>query len=1195
MSLSIGSYSSRRRQFCALGLKDYLDGGILFSSRVKRSIPLKTTKTSNFGLRRKHRGRLLGAVGGLLLLSSGPSFGGSATWSSSPTSIFWQNPANWSPMTVPSSFSGTDVATFGATTVTTPTLDPSVDSIITGGIVFLANAPAYTITAGQGTVLQVFGAGITNNSGIAQNFVVSGNTPGSDGVLSISHGTVGSLVFITNEGSASSNLTAGITEFLNASSAGHVVIVNSATRGSGGSSGGTYFYDNSTAGNGVFINMGGAVSGAVSGFVSFEQSASAGNGTFINNGGAASGAYGGVIYLSGSSSGGNGVFINNGGTASGAAGSIMYFGTATNPTNVTLDNATLIANGGTGGGLGATIFIQGYFPTASTARIAVFGNGYVDISNVTNSSLVLGSIGSVTVGSIEGSGNVYLGANNLTTGNNNLSTTFSGVIQGGQSGGSGIGGSLTKIGSGVLTLRGVNSYTGGTLITGGLINFNSLANFGTGPITLNGGGLQWAPGTTTDVSGKLAPFGPNGATFDTNGNNVALAGPLSGPGSLIKAGAGILILSGTNTYSGGTLITGGLIRLNSLANLGSGSVTLNGGGLQWAPGMTTDISSRLGPIGPNGATFDTNGIDVAFAFPLSGSGGLTKTGAGSLTLSAANLYAGDTVVNAGTLYVDGSIASLNTIIQAGAILGGHGVLGGNLNNGGVVSPGNSPGTLTVNGNFTQASSGILLIQVAGLAPTQHDLLQVGGVARLGGALQLQRLNGFTFHLGDKLTFLSARGGVSGEFAAVANPFVTDTLIGVNVVYLSNSVELEGEQIPFESLPGLTPNQRAIADTLDASYLDPRNEKLISRLDNESPAKVLLDLDRISPEALTSIFQIAASETRAQTASLQRRLEELQAGSNGFSASGFSINGAAPGSSGPLGDPGLLQGPDGKSGKMALTPAPGNRWGVFVTGSGEWANVDDTNNSRGYDIINSGFTIGVDYKLTDHFAVGLACGYDHSSADLTLGSRVTVDAAKLTLYSTYFTGKGFYIDAAVQGGYDGYSTHRTALEGSANANPDGGEFSAIFGTGYDWKIRGITLGPTAYFGYSYFGLDRFGERGSLAPLDFSSQHQDSITSTFGAKASCDWKLGGIVVRPEIRMGWQHEYGDATFALDSQLASGAGPEFQVHGPATGRDSLLVGAGFAVQLNERASAYVYYDGELARTNYRANVVSGGFRLEF
>src|SRR5262249_16225657 len=95
--------------------------------------------------------------------------------------------------------------------------------------------------------------------------------------------------------------------------------------------------------------------------------------------------------------------------------------------------------------------------------VEIFDNGGLDISGHAAPPAP-----GVTIGSIEGNGNVFLGANNLTVGSNNLSTLFSGVIHdGGPSGGTG--GSLTKIGTGTLTLRGRNTYTGTTFVNDGTL------------------------------------------------------------------------------------------------------------------------------------------------------------------------------------------------------------------------------------------------------------------------------------------------------------------------------------------------------------------------------------------------------------------------------------------------------------------------------------------------------------------------------------------------------------------------------------------------------------------------------------------------------------------------------------------------------------------------------------------------------
>jgi outer membrane autotransporter protein len=98
-----------------------------------------------------------------------------------------------------------------------------------------------------------------------------------------------------------------------------------------------------------------------------------------------------------------------------------------------------------------------------------------------------------------------------------------------------------------------------------------------------------------------------------------------------------------------------------------------------------------------------------------------------------------------------------------------------------------------------------------------------------------------------------------------------------------------------------------------------------------------------------------------------------------------------------------------------------------------------------------------------------------------------------------------------------------------------------------------------------------------------------------KASYDWKVGRVIIKPEISFAWQHEYGDQAYSIISSFASGAGNSFTVNGPQIGRDSLLVGAGAAALLSDRISIYAYYDGEFGRTNYQSSSVSAGVRVTF
>ncbi|OYW17967.1 MAG: hypothetical protein B7Z52_05860 [Burkholderiales bacterium 12-64-5] len=177
----------------------------------------------------------------------------------------------------------------------------------------------------------------------------------------------------------------------------------------------------------------------------FFDNSTAANGIFTSNGGTVSGALGGVTAFSGSSQAASGQFTANGGTTTGADGGVTFF------TNFsTAASATLIANGGTGGGNGGIIWFRENATASAATIVKVYGNGRLEMSQLTPAGL--------TIGSLEGDGNVFLGSKKLTLGGGDQSTTFSGVMQDGGIGG-GSGGSLAKEGTGSLTLSGTNTYT----------------------------------------------------------------------------------------------------------------------------------------------------------------------------------------------------------------------------------------------------------------------------------------------------------------------------------------------------------------------------------------------------------------------------------------------------------------------------------------------------------------------------------------------------------------------------------------------------------------------------------------------------------------------------------------------------------------------------------------------------------------
>jgi autotransporter-associated beta strand protein len=724
--------------------------------------------------------------------------------------------------------------------------------------------------------------------------------------------------------------------------------------------------------------------------------------------------------------------------------------------------------------------------------------------------------------------------------------------------------------------------------------------------------------TTSIVIGKGGTLRFSGGSFDTplpfqNSGTIVfdtvpayfLGNDIVGSGQLVVNLSESLSIFSTNTYSGRTIMNSGTVIAESTTALSPFSAfTVNANSTLDLNGFNNTIGSLSGngTVLNNGGgiatlTVGNDNTNTTFGGVIKDGSSvlqLTKSGTGTLTLTGMNSYTGTTTVNNGSLIVDGSINSLNTVINAGGLIGGHGTIGGSLVNNGIIGQNNSPETLTIANNFTQNPGGTLRIGVAGIAPGQHDLLAVNGHAAVAGTLQFISLGGFALQPGDQITFLTAKNGISGSFNNTQNGLVsTGTIVQAQVTSLPDSVVLEGTQGSFANTPGvaITPNENSVAKALDSAVGDPRAAALFAFLNSQPLANLPNDLALIAPTQITSINATAVSVAKVQIANVAMRLANVHAGSTGFSSAGLSINGgAASFGEGFAG----VSGPEGKGGAAVFAPTPDNRWGVFLTGLGEFSNVDSTPNALGYDVNTGGFTMGVDYRLTPNFALGLTAGYAHTSVGLDGGGNIDVNGGKLGAYATLF-GNGLYLDTAVTGGPSGYHTRRTALQGTASGSTGGADFNVLVATGYDWKHGNLSIGPTATFQYSYVGLRTFTETGSLAPLTFPNQNTQSELTAFGGKATYEWKIGQITVLPQISTAWQHEYGATAYSVIASFANGAGNSFSVEGPPIGRDSILVGAGASVILSDRVSTYLYYDGEFARTNYLSNNVSGGVRLSF
>ena len=412
-----------------------------------------------------------------------------------------------------------------------------------------------------------------------------------------------------------------------------------------------------------------------------------------------------------------------------------------------------------GNGFDAGVFrLNNRSETIAGIQSSIVGDGLIQNNSSTNGTSTL------TLATVSGQNTIFSG---ILQNQDNRNPGNLGVL------------ALTVTGSGIQQLTNVNTYTGGTTVSGGTLSFANGSLGISGNITVNGGTLQWNGSNTQDISSRLVLQNAGSAILDTNGNNVTLASVIGSTSSLTKVGAGTLTLSGNNTYTGGTTVSGGTLSFANGALGSSGNITVNGGTLQWNGSNTQDISSRLALQNSGSAFLDTNGNSVTLASAIGSSSSLTKVGVGTLTLSAANTYTGTTTISAGKLALGNALALQNSAYNT---TGSTGAIG--LDVTGYTTP--TLGGLVGSVDLATAITGYGSVTELTLNPQTGSSNTYGGVIANGSAgMTLTKTGGGTQTLSGNNTYTGATmvGNGTLSFNSVAAGAAAQALGGGNTVNL----------------------------------------------------------------------------------------------------------------------------------------------------------------------------------------------------------------------------------------------------------------------------------------------------------------------------------------------------------------------------------------------------------------------------
>ena len=644
-------------------------------------------------------------------------------------------------------------------------------------------------------------------------------------------------------------------------------------------------------------------------------------------------------------------------------------------------------------------------------------------------------------------------------------------------------------------------------------------------------------------------FGAGNGGASTDGGN---GGSGFGGAVFVRQGGSLTIIN--------SAITGNSVAEGSGGKGSSGSDGTDGAAYGEAMYLHTGVTANVQI---------NNGRSYTYADTIGGDGGINKTGAGMLTLSGSDTYTGNTTVSAGTLVVNGTITS-NTTVNNGTRLGGTGTIVGSVVNGGTIAPGNSIGTLSIQGNYISNGSSNLEVEVnaGGTTPGVNvDLIDIDGNAQLLGEVVVIAAPG-TYTGGSQYTFLTATN-VSGTFSGITDDFAFfDAVLG----YTSTSAyfTLLSNGHDYADL-ACTPNTFHVGTYLDdiAGSASGDLAQLLQELDQVSDSEACYALEQLAGAVYGSAGQIGVQNTTIYIQTLANRLRAGLYDGDSMLAADDSVR--------P--DVVMVSYTSTKEQPLLIhdTCSRPTRWNTWATGFGLGGNVTTDGNAAGLQYSMGGTLAGMDVLDNCHRA-GFYGGYLYNYLGTNANESSQVNGGTFGGYHVLRHGNQYVLSL---GGFefDGYESRRRISFAGETAEGDADGWKGYYYTeqGATFGDRRLSLQPFGGLQYIYVRQNGFTETGAAAAnLAVPGINTHSLRSVLGSRLfSQQAQLANRYFAPQLRALWLHEFLETETGFSTFFSEvGGGNSFAINGLGMGRDWAVLGGGVNCDLSCNWSIYADYD---------------------